>query len=102
MWYTLKDKHKKQQLKDFIAAETGVQISEYLNTMLCQPNRLEKTNNADLERIVREFSTIYRCFRSVLDGTEEVRTIELFALRLQLRIQNKPDLMNLLTESPNE
>ncbi len=98
----MKEKQKNLQIKKFIADETGIQISEYLSTLICNPHRLVNANNADLEKIVKEFAPIYQRFRGTLDGSGELQEIMLFSLNLQCRIGNKSALLQLLTRNNPE
>ena len=63
-----------------------------LENLILNPQKLQGVNNADLERIVKEYASIYQKRRIVLDGEKEWSQIATFELFLFCRLTNKSEL----------
>lgn len=68
-----------------------------LESLIKNPQKVEMLNNSDLEKVVKEFAPIYQKYRYVLDGSEEISKINIFAVYLLCRLTNKPQLEKILT-----
>lgn len=91
-------KNKNCAIADFILREVGIKISPTLNSMIMNPQKLNALNSATLEKIVTEYAPVYKKFKCVLDGSDEIQTLSIFSLSLMLRLTNKPELLEIINK----
>ena len=77
---------------NFMLEQYGFKISPMLEHLILNPLKLQGVNNADLERIVKEYASIYQKRRIVLDGEKEWQQIAIFELVLFYKQTNKSEL----------
>ena len=85
-------KNKDKTIYNFILKELGLEISPLLENAIMNPTKVETINNNALEQIVNEIAPIYKKYRFVLDGPQELSKICTFMIFLDFRLNNQPKL----------
>ncbi len=89
---------KKESLETFnyIKKECGIEVSPMLYKFIMNPDKLNGLNYAHLKKIVKEYAPIYQHFCYRLDGPREGRIVTTFSFYLSSRVDNKPELKEIL------